>query len=390
MKTIINLWIARLAVLAAFAALTAAQPVRAASPAWHFECSGGVPNKLCWQSKAGETYDLWRSDDLAFWSHVEGYPKAGTGGMMEHPFTPGARGFFRIIPEASVPAGFALIPAGEFLMGDQSDPKVGSSYSELPVHTVNVSAFFMAKYEVTKEEWDAVRTWGLNNGYTDLPAGNGTYASKGANHPVHSINWYAMVKWCNARSQQEGLTPCYTVSGVTYKTGQSDPACNWSANGYRLPTEAEWEKAGRGGAVGKNFPWGTDTISHSQANYLSTSHRTYDVTPRPPVYVKNYYHPTYRVGGFPYSSPVGSFAPNGYGLYDMAGNMWEWCWDWSGSYAAGSQTDPRGATSGSYRVKRGGSWENDAFYARCAGRYNSYYPHGAYSDCGFRLARGQP
>ena len=144
----------------------------------------------------------------------------------------------------AVPAGFALIPAGPFQMGDQSSPLVGDN-NELPVHTVQVSAFYMGKYEVTKEEWDAVRTWGLANGYTDLAAGNGSYASKGANHPVHSITWYDMVKWCNARSQKEGLTPCYTVSGATYKTGQSAPECNWNANGYRLPTEAECEKAAR-------------------------------------------------------------------------------------------------------------------------------------------------
>ncbi len=398
MKTIINKWIARLAVLAAFAALTAAQPVRAASPEWHFECSGGVPNKLCWQSKAGETYDLWRSDDLAVWSHVAGYPKAGTGGMMEHPFTPGVRGFFRIVSEASsAPEGFALIPAGEFQMGDQSSPLVGSS-AELPVHSVYVSAFYMAKYEVTKEEWDAVRTWGLANGYTDLPAGNGTRTSKGANHPVHTITWYSIVKWCNARSQKEGLTPCYTVSGATYKTGSSAPVCNWSANGYRLPTEAEWEKAARGGVVGKNFPWGLDTISHSQANYKvyssngTTNHYSYDVTPRPPATGTFFCHPSYTAGGYPYSSPVGSFAPNGYGLYDMAGNMNEWCWDyWDWSYAAGAQTDPRGPANGSNRVIRGGSWYDIAFIARCAHR-DDYSPTYAdnYSHNGFRLARGQP
>jgi sulfatase modifying factor 1 len=101
------------------------------------------------------------------------------------------------------------------------------------------------------------------------------------------------------------------------------------------------------------------------------------------------FHPTYAAGGYPYSSPVGSFAPNGYGLDDMAGNMWERCWDWRGSYAAGSQTDPRGAASGSYRVIRGGSWVSNADNARCAYRNYNGGPPPAYYYSGFRLARGQ-
>ncbi|MCF7734134.1 MAG: formylglycine-generating enzyme family protein [Akkermansiaceae bacterium] len=382
MKTIVNHWIVGGAVIAAVAALSAAQPAGAAgaaSPAWHFECSGGVPNKLCWQTKTGETYDLWRSDDLAFWIHVDGYPKPGTGGVMEHPFTAGRRGFFKITLGAPVPAGFALIPAGSFQMGDQSDPLVGWS-GERPVHAVQVSGFYMGKYEVTKEEWDAVRAWALNQHYTDLSAGNGTYAAKGANHPVHSISWYDAAKWCNARSEKEGLTPCYTVGGATYKTGFSDAVvCNWSANGYRLPSEAEWEKAARGGLSGQNFPWG-NTIRASQANYYSDSYFAYDVSRT------RSYHPSYKTGGYPYSSPVGSFAPNGYGLYDMAGNMHEWCWDWWGPYAAGSQTDSRGATSGSNRVRRGGSWYGNADYCRVADR-RSHYPGYGNLSIGFRVAR---
>jgi formylglycine-generating enzyme required for sulfatase activity len=306
------------------------------------------------------------------------------------------RDFFRVSTTADrytppTPDGFALIPAGSFQMGDQSNPLVGLG-GELPVHSVSVSAFYMGKYEVTKELWDAVRAWGLTNGYTDLPVGNGSFASKGANHPVHSITWYDMVKWCNARSQKEGLTPCYTVSGATYKTGQSAPVCNWSENGYRLPTEAEWEKAARGGVAGKNFPWGTDTITHSQANYNvissngTTNDYNYDLTPRPGYLIEYYYHPTYAVGGEPYSSPVGSFAPNGYGLYDMAGNKWEWCWDWYGSYAAGSQTDPSGPSSGSNRVRRGGSWYTSASSCRTAFRVSSN-PTGTISYIGFRIAR---
>ena len=290
------------------------------------------------------------------------------------------------------PDGFALIPAGTFQMGDQSNPLVGSS-AELPVHSVYVSAFYMGKYEVTKEDWDTVRAWGLNNGYTDLSAGNGGYASKGANHPVHSITWYDMVKWCNARSQKEGLTPCYTVSGATYKTGSSAPVCDWNVNGYRLPSEAEWEKAARGGESGKNFPWGTDTISQSQANYCvyanngTTNYYSYDVTPRPPYTVFSLYHRSYTAGGNPYSSPVGSFAPeSNYNLYDMAGNMGEWCWDWYGSYTAESQSDTQGATSGSYRVHRGGSWVRDASCCRVAYRgFNN--PGNNFGNIGFRVAR---
>jgi formylglycine-generating enzyme len=288
---------------------------------------------------------------------------------------------FRVtVTDAAVLDGFALIPAGSFQMGDQSNPLVGYS-SELPVHTVQVSAFYMGKYEVTKELWDEVRAWGLMNGYTDLRVGNGSSVSKGANHPVHSIAWIDMVKWCNARSQKEGLTPCYTVSGAIYKLGYSELDCNWNANGYRLPTEAEWEKAARGGVAGKNFPWGTDTISHSQANYRASSSYSYDLSG-----AVNNYHPTYAVGGSLYSAPVGSFAPNGYGLYDMAGNMWEWCWDPYESYTAGAQTDPRGSSSGPSRVFRGGSWYYDANYCRVAGR-DSHDPGGTFSLIGFRVAR---
>ncbi len=347
----------------------------AASPDWHFEFSDGVPDKLVWQAEAGVSYDLWHSEGLENWTYVDGFPQTGSGGPMEYAFESVARGFFRIISEAAAPDGFVTIPGGWFQMGDQSDPEVGYP-NELPVHSVNVSRFHMGRHEVTKALWEEVRTWGASHGYTDLSAGGG----KAADHPVQDISWYAMVKWCNACSEKEDLTPCYRVSGAVYRIGNSDEVeCNWSADGYRLPTEAEWEKAARGGLAGKNFPWG-DTISHSQANFWNSGGESYATGTTGP-------HPDWDEGGYPYTSPVGSFAPNGYGLYDMSGNVREWCWDWYGSYSSGSQTAPRGPASGTARVLRGGSWGVLATYCRVAGRLNGIAPADTYYGFGFRPAR---
>jgi formylglycine-generating enzyme required for sulfatase activity len=286
------------------------------------------------------------------------------------------------------PAGMVLIPAGNFQMGDTFNE--GNS-DERPVHTVYVSAFYMDRYEVTKALWDEVYIWATHpdrgaNVYSFDNVGSG----KVANHPVHTINWYDMVKWCNARSEMEGRTPAYYTSSSRtsaniYRKGRVNVQNDWARwdAGYRLPTEAEWEKAARGGQSGRRFPWG-DTINHNHANYQANgSFYSYDTSPD----TTWTFHPTYNDGVFPYTSPVGSFGANGYGLYDMAGNVQEWIWDWYGSsyYGSSPGSDPRGPTTISARVVRGGSWSDGAYGCRVAERYN-IWPFSASTGLGFRVA----
>jgi formylglycine-generating enzyme required for sulfatase activity len=275
---------------------------------------------------------------------------------------------------AAAPPGMVPIAAGDFTIGDTL-----AGLGDAHPTNVTVSAFYMDVNLVSWSQWQSVYYWATNRGYAFTHAG----AGKAANHPVHTVDWYDCVKWCNARSQQAGKPPVYyTDAGWTAVYTNGEPTtlyANWSNSGYRLPTEAEWEKAARGGVSGQRFPWG-NVINQNLANYQGvTAFYTYDLGP-------NGFNPAITNGGQPYTSPVGSFAANGYGLNDMAGNVHEWCWDWYGTYAGG--IDPRGPAGPlSYRVLRGGAWDDNAVSSQCAFR-GRLVPDFTYNHIGFRCVSG--
>ncbi len=270
----------------------------------------------------------------------------------------------------SVPSGLitptlapmVLIPAGSFQMGDSFNE---GSPDERPVHTVTVSAFYMDVNDVTVGLWNAVVIWAKYHDYDLSPRGGPD--NPGDNYPVVDVSWYETMKWANARSEREGLTPCYytdSTQRTVYRTGSVDVAIEgvkWSGCGYRLPTEAEWEKAARVGLSGQRYPWGND-IDCTKANYFPCVDHT---------------------------TPVGSYEANGYGLHDMAGNVWEPVWDWydSSYYANSPGSDPRGPASGSYRVLRGGGWERFAISCRVASRVLKGPPASIGDSVGIRVVR---
>jgi formylglycine-generating enzyme required for sulfatase activity/rubredoxin len=251
-------------------------------------------------------------------------------------------------PAKMISDSFVKIQSGTFIMGSPASEKERYD-QEGPQHQVTISkAFYMGKYQVTQKEWMAVM-------------GSNPSNWKGDDLPVEQVSWLDVIDYCNKRSVNEGLMPAYTEDRNTV-------TWNKNAIGYRLPTEAEWEYACR---AGTSTPFSTGSnITTEQANYDGNYPYNGNIKGR---YLQK-----------PWS--VGSGTPNGWGLYDMHGNVYEWCWDWYGSYSSEVQTDPTGASSGSYRVSRGGGWYDIARLVRSA-RRDSNTPTYRGNGVGFRLVR---
>ncbi len=322
---------------------------------------GGNPVAVALPPGGGQVQvTLAASGDLQSWSPVA---------PVNRPLDP--KEFYRVEADLynGTPEGFALIPSGTFIMGSPTD-ELGR-WDDEDQHQVTLTRnFYLQRTEVTWAQWNAVRTWALTHGYTDLPTGrNGYNGDASGQHPVTEVIWYAVLKWLNARSEMENLTPVYTVGGEVYRTGNHVPDWNMDADGYRLPTESEWEYACRAGT--------------------STAFYTGEIT------TETGNDPNLAIAGWFNSNsgnnthPVGQKQPNAWGLYDMHGNVWEWCWDYYGPYPSGPVVDPTGATEVAGRVTRGGHFGSTPGYARAAYR-NFFWPTFVRNDVGFRPARNAP
>jgi formylglycine-generating enzyme required for sulfatase activity len=243
------------------------------------------------------------------------------------------------IPQQTVrmiPSDLVRIEGGIFNMGSPEDEQ-GRKADEIQ-HQVSISPFYIAKYPVTQKE------------YQELMGVNPSI-KKGNDLPVENVSWFDAIDFCNRRSEKEGLTPAYTRSGNTIIR-------NIESNGYRLPTEAEWEYVCRGGTFEAYYTG--STITERDANINDNLKSTVS---------------------------VGNYPPNPWGLYDIYGNVAEWCWDWYGEYNTSPQTDPQGPAEGWFdqKVVRGGGWSEIALNQRSAARFRTDITS-KMPDLGFRIA----
>ena len=276
---------------------------------------------------------------------------------------------------APAPAGFVTVAGGTVTGGNQFTltGQTADYYKGVFIagRTVTISPFYICDHEVTQAEYEAYCT------YTGSNSPSSTYGD-GNNYPAYYVSWYDALVYCNKRSMAENLEPCYSIGGKTnpdeWGTVPTSSDSTWnnvswnhSANGYRLPTEAEWEYAARGGASGCSAENPTDYAGTENESSLGT-------------------YAWYYSNSGDKTHEVKKKEANALGLFDMSGNVWEWCWDWYGTLSAGSSTNPAGAASGSYRVGRGGGWYGGAVICSVAYRLDNY-PYCRDNSIGFRVVR---
>ncbi|MEK6797070.1 MAG: SUMF1/EgtB/PvdO family nonheme iron enzyme [Spirochaetota bacterium] len=250
------------------------------------------------------------------------------------------------------------LPAGSFRMGSEN-----GNFDEKPVRTVKINSFFIATTETTYAQWIKVHDWARGKGYVfDGFEGIDTRAAyrSSLQCPMNKVSWFDCIKWCNAASEMDRRTPCYAIGTTVLKQGNpTNIICTWTVNGYRLPTGAEWEYAARAGAATR-FPWGS-SFDDDYCWYYNNSGGT--------------------------THPVGEKRTNAWGIHDMSGNVFEWCWDAYQENYRGLDTDnPKGPQGiPEYRVFRGGAFNYLIFNARPAHR-SGLMPNYRLEYIGFRIA----
>ena len=340
--------------------------------------------------RAGYSFEGWFTDDGTF-TNVHDFSAPITTSMNLY-----AKWVELIMPE------MVWVPGGKFLMG--SDDLI--DIEARPVHQVTISGFYMSKYEITQPLYSAVTGFNPSQFQGNLTPRHRDYiradlpmsVTTNEKLPVEQLCWYEAVEFCNKLSEMEGYTPVYTINKRIPQGGYpilyAEVDANWNANGYRLPTEAEWEYAAKGGnGMGPYFTYSgsNDPSEVGWYNYIADSwHEN-----QQEFLAENMGHEStwlHIVTGHYWGledliHPVGGKAPNSLGFYDMSGNVWEWCWDWYGDYTSAPQTNPKGPSSGDYRVRRGGAISEYGVAATRIANRDYFVPFYRNNVMGIRVVR---